>query len=90
MNIVLSLLLSALVSYVTPAMILSLLAELVEFLDPIMAKRGFIQRQIWGMFKSQLTSPAIGQEIAKILADIEVKLAAAKAEQKIAPDYSPL
>jgi hypothetical protein len=91
MNPILSILLSLALSQIKPEMILGLLTELVQFLDPIVAQRSFAIRWAWSFVKGQLTSPSIAKEVADLLGSIEAKLAAAKAEQKIvAADYSPL
>lgn len=71
MNPLLTLLLSFALSQIKPEMIASLLAELVEFLDPLMAKRGFVLRQVWSMIlRPQLASPAVVKEAAELLTDI--------------------
>lgn len=73
MNPFLMLLLSFAVSQIKPEMVAGLLNELATFIDPLIAKRGFIVRQVWGMLRSQLTSPSVVKEVTELLEEIGAK-----------------
>jgi hypothetical protein len=83
MSTALTIILSLAMSFLTPALVESLIGELVEFLDSILSKRGLPTRWMWGYAKSYLTSPAFLAEVKETMGEIEAKLAMAKAERNL-------
>ena len=86
MSPILSILISLALSQVTPDRILIVVRELITFVDPLIAKRGFVLRQLWAVLRSQLTSDAVVKDIADLLAEVKAQHAVAGAPQWTAPN----
>lgn len=61
----------ALLSRVNPADVASIVKELVDFVDPLIAKRGFLIRSAWGVLKGFLLSANVTEDIKHLLNDVK-------------------
>lgn len=62
----------ALLQQIKPEDIANGLAFLVQFLDPVIAKRGFVIRTTWKMLRGMLMSPDVVQDVEALIADLKV------------------
>lgn len=74
MNPLLAVLLSYALSQIKTDDVARWLGEIASLIDPLIAKRGFVMRQVWGLLRGQLTSPSVVADCGEFIADLKVEV----------------
>jgi hypothetical protein len=72
----------ALLSRIRPEDVAALVKEIVAFVDPLIASKGFLVRSAWSIIRSLVLSPSVGRDLVKLLSDVKSnpQVAAASSE----------
>lgn len=61
----------ALLSRIRPEDVAALVKEVVSFIDPLIAQRGFLVRSAWSILRSIVLSPSLANDLVKLLSDVK-------------------